>query len=449
MRRYFLCFMAALLLGMCLPFPAFAMTADDITAEAAVLMDLDTGQVLYDKHMHKRSYPASTTKIMTGLLAMENGFPGEILTVTESAIDIDEPESSNIALTPGEELTLDDAMYALMLPSANDVANVIAEHIAGSKEEFARMMTTKAKQIGAFNTNFSNAHGLHEQSHYTTPYDLALITRYAAGDALFMRYFGEDLHTMPATNKQPLERPFTNYQYMLVKGTRFYNADVIGGKIGYTTPAKHTMSTVATKNGRTLVCVVMGCGRDEKFTDTQALLDFGFGEFTKITIPKEEIAPYIASILEDGAQIGEVRLTANSDIDFLLHNSIDPAAVQFSPTIPATYSRDDKPSGTLSLVAEAESEAIPSLLATKSLVSARTIYPLPALDEEEESSPPATLPIPLGWMIVIGGVFLLVVVFSFLRYRRYLRRKARLERLNRRLRTAANKPETSRYGAMR
>jgi D-alanyl-D-alanine carboxypeptidase (penicillin-binding protein 5/6) len=449
MQRYFPILLATLFLVVSLPCPAFAMTADDITAEAAILMDLDTGQVLYDKHMHKRSYPASTTKIMTGLLAVENGFPGEILTVTESAIDIDEPDSSNIALTPGEELTLDDAMYALMLPSANDVANVIAEHIAGNQTDFAQLMTTKAKQIGAFNTNFSNAHGLHENSHYTTPYDLALITRYAAGDKVFMRYFGADLHTMPATNKQPQERPFTNYQYMLVKGTRFYNADVIGGKVGYTTPAKHTMSTVATKNGRTLVCVVMGCGRDEKFTDTQALLDFGFGEFTKVTIPKEEVDPYIVPVMENGEQIGEMQLSANSDIDFLLHNSLDPAAVQFSPTIPDTYSRDDKPGATLSLVADAENEAIPSLLATKSLVSQRTLYPVPTLEEQEKDSPPATLPISTGWIIAISGVLFLLAVFSFLRYRRYRRRKARLARLNRRLRKAEDRSAANHYSAMR
>jgi D-alanyl-D-alanine carboxypeptidase len=449
MRRYFPILLAALLLSVCLPCPAFAVTLDDITAEAAILMDYDTGQVLYSKNIHKRMYPASTTKIMTGILAVENGFPGEILTVTESAIDIDEPDSSNIALTPGEELMLDDALYALMLPSANDAANVIAEHIAGSKADFAQMMTTKAKQIGALNTNFSNAHGLHEQSHYTTPYDLALITRYAAGDKVFMRYFGADHHTMPPTNKQPQERPFTNYQYMLVKGTRFYNEDVIGGKIGYTTPAKHTMSTVATRDGRTLICVVMGCGRDEKFTDTQALLDFGFGEFTSITIPKEEVAPYIVPILEDGAQIGEIQLTANSDIAFLLHNSVDAAAVQFTAELPAAYSRDDTPDAAFSLVADAENEAIPSLLATKTLVSQRKLYPTPDVAEEDENQAPATFPIPVGWMIAMSGVLAVVAVFSFVRYRRYRRRKARLERLNRRLRKTADRSEAKHYSTMR
>lgn len=255
---------------------ASAISGADITSETAVLMDAETGEVLFEKDMNKRMSPASVTKIMTGLLAVEQTLPQEIITVSDAATDLP-PGSSYIALSPGERLSVKDALYALMLPSANDAANALAEHISGSQQGFVALMNHRAKEIGAFNTNFENAHGLDSDNHKTTAYDLALITREAINNEDFLIYSGMGNYTMPATNIAA-ERGFVNQQYMLVDTSRFYNSDVIAGKVGYTRMAGHTMSTVAVRDGRVLICVVMNTSRDDKYYDTEKLLTFGFDE---------------------------------------------------------------------------------------------------------------------------------------------------------------------------
>ncbi|MDL2233243.1 D-alanyl-D-alanine carboxypeptidase [Ruminococcaceae bacterium OttesenSCG-928-L11] len=439
MKRFSILLLAALVALAVWPPRAYAVSRGDIVSKAAVLIDADTGQILFDKNMDERVYPASTTKIMTGVIAMEHGFPGELLTVTESAIDIMEPASSNISLTPGEELTLDDAMYALMLPSANDAANVIAEHIAGSQEAFVDMMNAQARAIGAVDTHFVNAHGLHEEEHYTTARDMATITRYAVGNEMFMRYFGADRHTMAATNKQPWERPFSNYQYMLMSTSRFYNPDVIAGKIGFTTPAGHTMSTVAQKDGRTLICVVMGSpNRDQKFYDTQTLLDFGFDEFTQIVIPGKDYDSFIVPIRESGEDIGEVEFLAGADFTFLLHNSIDPDRVTFSADAPDVLAQGEKPSATVMVAADAEEEAIPSVLAVVPLVT-RTNKAVTVAAHLETEKPQATAgqTVLIAVCVVLGAAIVLFALYFISAYRR---RQARLRRLERRNRERTPEP---------
>ncbi|MDR2933432.1 MAG: hypothetical protein LBV27_10045 [Oscillospiraceae bacterium] len=417
-----------------MPATGYALDTKNIYSDAAVLMDADTGQVLYDKNMHTRIYPASTTKIMTGILAVEQCFPGEILTVSSAAVNIDEPMSSNINLTPGEELTMDSAMYALMLPSANDAANVIAEHVAGSQAQFAKMMTEKARLIGAVNTNFANAHGLHDPAHYTTAYDMALITRYAGGSSAFMRYFGADLYTMPATNTYSAERSFSNYQYMLIKTSQFFNEDVIGGKVGYTTPAKHTMSTLATRDGRTLICVTMGSNnRNEKFYDTQKLLDFGFEEFTRVTVPKNDFGGLRVPVRQAGEPVGDVLFRPSADFTFLLHNSADIADVRFSYETPDYYDRDGVIQATVSLVAESGEERVPTVLMTSTLAPEMHVRALPA--SVAAGDVPKPVAVNLASILIFGiCATTLIVMIGAMRYHRVQkRRRARLARMNRRL----------------
>ena len=157
-----------------------------ILSESAVLIDASSGTILAQKNADKKMYPASLTKIMTAILAIELGELTDVITV-----DDDTPfeiEGSHIALEPGEILTLKDLLYALMLPSANDAASVIAKHYGGSLENFVKMMNQKAKELGAYNTNFTNPHGLHDTNHYSTAADLALITKYAMENDTFKLY---------------------------------------------------------------------------------------------------------------------------------------------------------------------------------------------------------------------------------------------------------------------
>jgi D-alanyl-D-alanine carboxypeptidase (penicillin-binding protein 5/6) len=414
---------------------AAAAVADDIVSEAALLMDAKTGQVLFQKRGEEQMFPASMTKIVTGLLAAERLTMEEIAEVTESAVNIEEWNSSNIALSPGERLPVDSLMYGLMLPSANDAANVLAEHIAGNQRDFAQLMTERARQAGATNTRFANAHGLHDPRHYTTALDMARITRDAINNPVFMQYFGAATHTIPATNLQPEERPFTNYQYMLVDTTDHYDPRVFGGKVGYTNEARHTMSTAATQDGRTLICVVMSSeGRNDKFRDTALLLDFGFDEFYGITIPKEELKGLETEITEGGKKTADIRFEAEEDFTALLHESVEESAVTQKLSREGPFDAAEEPKVTLELTAAQQNAAIPARLGEISLAASIT----EVVPEEPEPEPPPPEPEPVRlwqrpWFIpaVAGAVILLTAVIAIAARHAEMerRRKRRRERI--------------------
>ena len=412
---------------------AGALDAVDILSETAILMDAVTGQILFDKDGDKQVYPASTTKIMTAVLAVENAYPAEMMTTSESAVKLGEPNSSTIALTEGEELAMEDALYALMLPSANDAANVIAEHVAGDQASFARMMTEKAHMIGALNTNFTNAHGLHNPEHYTTARDMAIMTQYAAGDSRFMQYFGADYYTIPATNKQGSERPLTNYQYMLLKTSRFYYEGVIGGKVGFTNPAKNTMSTIAKRNGRTLIAVVMGSSyHDDKFRDTKRLLDYGFDEFVPLTIKSDNIEPFEVPIVEGGIEVGSASLRGGADVTFLIHDSADPSQVTVKIECPKAFERNGKITGEARYYAESEAGA-PELLGAVPLKIQTQIYDIvtASLNLDGRQKVGGGFGIGAGWILFSLLICFLSYLLIFRLFRWYNIRKKRRERMRR------------------
>ncbi|WRS27991.1 D-alanyl-D-alanine carboxypeptidase family protein [Oscillospiraceae bacterium MB08-C2-2] len=321
--------------------PASADEKLSIVSEAAVLMDASTGQVLYQKNMDRKMYPASTTKIMTGILASQYSDMNGMVTVSEDAVKLPW-DSSHIALSPGETLPLSELMYATMLASANDAANVVAEHVAGSESDFAVLMNQKAQEIGARNTHFVNPSGLHDSNHYTTAYDLALITRYGIQNPIFMSYFGTSHHTVPSTNLQPEERPLTNYQYMLLPESANYYADVIGGKVGYTREAQHTMSTVAVRDGRTLICVVLkSSNRNTKFSDTRQLLNYGFEQFSPVAIPKEQVGEQSAALYSGGERVGAVTFTAPQAYTVLLPSYLNKSDIQYKVDLPRAFDVQD------------------------------------------------------------------------------------------------------------
>lgn len=181
LRRLFFCLIAGFIMlnGLVLNTNAVESEEPNVSSEAAVLMDAGTGQILYQKNMDQKEYPASTTKIMTVLLALENGEFDDVLTMSHDAVFSILRGSSHIALTTDEQITLEQAVYAALLASANDAANGIAEYVSGSMEAFAEKMTERAHELGAINTHFVNAHGLDDENHYTTAHDLALIMQEA------------------------------------------------------------------------------------------------------------------------------------------------------------------------------------------------------------------------------------------------------------------------------
>lgn len=267
---------------------AYNMAAQ-IKSEAVVLMDGDTGQVLFEKNMNSRMHPASITKIMTALIALEKGKLNDTVTMSYDAVWSVGRDTSHIALDEGEQITLEQALYALSIESANDAANGIAELIGGSMTDFARQMTIKAKELGALNTNFTNAHGLHDENHYTTAYDMALILSEAVKNPEFTKIFTAVIYDMPPTNKQPEARTF-NRKNSLIEGPYKYDG-TIAEKTGYTNDAGFTYAAAARRDGRTLVAVVMKSpDQIARWEDTAALFDYGFNEFIPVRYSAAEFA---------------------------------------------------------------------------------------------------------------------------------------------------------------
>lgn len=415
-----------------------ALSEEDISSFYAVLMDAKTGQVLYDKNMSQRAYPASTTKIMTGLLVTENCSMNDYVTVSESALDIDEWNSSNIALSTGEKLPVDSAMYALFLPSANDAANVLSEHVAGTQQDFAQMMTQRAHAMGAFNTQFQNAHGLHDDNHYTTAYDMAVITRCAIQNQTFLKYFGTPAYTIPGTNHQPIERPFTNYQYMLVKETRFFDPSVIGGKVGYTTEAQHTMSTVAEKYGRTLICVVMKSpNRYDKFYDTEKLFQYGFEEFREISLPASRFSNVTVDMIGDENASGAVSFYSDSDFTALLHRDYNLDDITIDYAFPEYFGVGDTIPTSVNITIDPKKNTLPAFLGIQPLVADISLdIPSSAVPVSApiNTKPAATSPWIYLLYVFLGlfaGVMLLMLRRVYVLKKRH---RQRIERLNRRIR---------------
>lgn len=299
----------------------------DIIAETAILMDGATGEILYDKNIHRQMYPASTTKILTAILAIENSKLDQIVT-----IDSETPftEGSRIYLLEGEQLTVEQLLNALLLESANDAAIALAKHVSGSVEEFAKLMNEKAAELGALNSNFANPNGLPDENHVTTAYDLAIIAKHAMKNETFRRIVSTDtVYHIPATDKQD-ERNFLTRNRLMwdTKESLYYNGKYIspkyeyatGIKTGYTIAAGNCLVSSAKKDGREVIAVALKSDPNNIFLDSIKLLEKGLNQYKNITI------------LEKGENVG----------NFAIKNGIEPSVngvVDFSiiKTVPLDW----------------------------------------------------------------------------------------------------------------
>lgn len=251
-----------------------------VYADGAIVMEASTGLILYEKNMDQTYYPASITKIMTAMLAIENSNLGDVVTFSKNAVYDVDLQSSRIGIDVGEQLTVQQCLYAILLASANEVSYALAEHVAGSMPAFVDMMNERAKELGCKNTHFVNPHGLPDNNHYTTSYDMALITREAMKNETFRKIFATRTYKIPPTNIQPETRPLGNHHKFILKQDYLYDG-CIGGKTGYTNAARYTLVTVAKRGDLELICVIMhDDSGDHQYTDTQKLLDFGYDNFS-------------------------------------------------------------------------------------------------------------------------------------------------------------------------
>lgn len=268
-------------------------SARSITAESAIVMEINTGTILYEKNINDEHYPASITKIMTTLLCLENASLTDTVTFSEKAVNSIEPGSSHLWIAANEQISMEDCLYGIMLMSANEACNGVAEHVAGSIEGFVDMMNEKAKALGCKNTHFANPNGLWMEDHYTSAYDMALIASAAMKNSVFRKITGTKTYTIPKTNLNK-KRALYNKHNMLYPITypKYGYEYCIGGKTGYTNIARWTLVTFAKKDDLELVCVVMktaGPPRVEpnEYTDTIKLMNYAIENYEKHSLKNE------------------------------------------------------------------------------------------------------------------------------------------------------------------
>ncbi len=258
-----------------------------VASECAVLMDADSGAILYAKNMDLEKFPASTTKVMTCLLAAEKCSMDEMITFSTEAVFGIERGSSNCGMDVGQSITVEEALYCVMLYSANEVAAALAEHISGSIEEFAHLMNERALELGCTHTHFTNPHGLPDDEHMTTAHDLALIARAFNANETLRKIASSKEYTVYATATQP--DTFTMYNHHKMFPGFTYSYDFFTwGKTGYTNLARSTLVSAARKGSTNLICVVMKAENPNHYTDTRALFDYGFESFQKLNIAENE-----------------------------------------------------------------------------------------------------------------------------------------------------------------
>lgn len=289
----------------------------DLSGESAILIDGDSGQILFEKNSHEKLYPASTTKIMTGILALELGNMNDTVVIDDEIVQL--TDGSHIALEPGERVNFEDLLYGVMVQSANDAALAIAKHVGGDIDKFVGLMNDKAKEIGAMDTHFVNPNGLPHDDHVTTAYDLSLIGQYAMKNPEFRQIVGNWNYQIPTSNKKDEVRHLNSNNRLLyssrkidvngqIKPIKYEGAT--GMKTGYTVAAQNCLVASATRGNQNLIAVILKANGREVFSDAHKLFDCGFGDYKKISIAakgefvdnielSEGITPTVIGAVED------------------------------------------------------------------------------------------------------------------------------------------------------
>lgn len=264
--------------------------APAITSEAGIVMDIDSGAILYAKNIDTQHYPASITKVLTALVALENSELTDIVTVKQEDVEFLEPGDSYIGLKPGEEITMEDALYGTLLASGNEAAHAVASSVEGGYDNFLKLMNEKAKELGCMNSNFTNSHGLHDDNHYTSARDMALIGSAVFKKEAFRKITATLQYTIPTTNITDVTRTIGQNHKMLYNWRSQYYEYCVGGKTGFTDQSLNTLVTFATKDDVNLVAVVLKAnGNTYTYADTRTMFDYAFENFSKFSVTKEMV----------------------------------------------------------------------------------------------------------------------------------------------------------------
>ncbi len=370
-----------------------------VEADAAILIDLDTGKTLYEKNADEKCYPASVTKIMTALLAVEAIEKGDLklkqeITVSREALaSITDPDAVTIFLTTGEKIRVQDLLYATLLPSANDAANVLAFAVGGNLGAFLDMMNVRASRLGCTGTHFTTPNGLHDDDHYTTARDLSKIAMEAMNHDLFREIVGTQVYKMGKTSYSP-EREINNTNYMLHPSSKGYYEYAIGIKTGYTSKAGHCLvaeverktkdKETAKKTGlkkRHFLSVILGADRDgynsnTAFEKTIAMMEHAYNDFTYQTIVRKNYVLTSASV-ELSEEGDSVDLKTAESVEDWVEGTIDPTKIQFEISadteLTAPVTKGDV-LGSARVIYDGEDYGKVDLVASESLALSRKLY---------------------------------------------------------------------------
>ena len=336
--------LCAVLLMICVFVPGAAAAGPALSATRAYcIIDADTGLVLAQQNMNEELHPASITKVMTLGLACEKAqgdWDGKKLTVShEDVYSLAGTDSSHIALLEGEEVPLTDALYATQMASANDGANLLAEYFGGGTiADGVEKMNAKVKELGLAHTHFSNPHGISDEDHYTSCYDMAQILRWALEQPGFEQVFTRnEMYTMDPTNIQPVTRYFSQQDKLRIGSSRYHVGSVKGSKLGYTNTARYSYACLAEQNGVRLICVTMQSELStDKYNDVRTLLDYAFSTFTGYTdLPARGVTAQLP-VMGGGGSLGTVTVS-DPGVRLLLADGLTAEDVDVALELPETY----------------------------------------------------------------------------------------------------------------
>ena len=388
--------------------------APETLSPGVILMEESTGTILYEKNMDEAHYPASITKIMTTLLALENGNLSDMVTFSDDAIN--NTEGSGIARDYGEQMTLEQCLYGVMLESANECAYAVAEHVGGTVENFVDMMNAKAKELGCTNTHFANPHGLQDENHYTTAHDMALIAQAAYQNETFRIIIGTKMYTIPPTNKHAEETVLRNHHDMLCT---YHNANrkylypyCVGGKTGYTATANSTLVTYAEKDGMTLICVVMDTQSPNQFIDTVNLFDYAFDNFQVLNVAEND-TDYSAETTVDNGNLDNIAPFVELDKDAVI---VLPKTAEFSDTSSSVEYNDSDPeiAGSITYTYAGRNVGKADIKTTGVVVEGYA-FDNESTEEEEQEVVSTVQVRPIVVVLLIVAVILLGVLLFFLK----------------------------------
>lgn len=396
--------------------------------QSILLFELNSQSILYSKSANKKMYPASITKIMTAILALELGNLDDEITVDdETPYEI---YGSHIALEPGEVLSLKDLLYALMLPSANDAASVIAKKYGGSIEGFAKLMNDKAKELGANDTNFVNPHGLHDDNHYTTASDLMKIVTYAMKNETFREIVKTPRYEIPATNKKEARAIITTNNLLLNTSTSYIQVDgkyisreyegAAGIKNGYTPQAGNCLISYVEKNGMGLVAIVLNGSGTELYTDTHNLFNYGFDNFELKYIAKANEFVKEIEVL-DGTE--KIALVTESDTQVVLEKG---TSIELTPSI--KLNEITLPIKKGDVLGKIEYKQGDNVVASTNIISTSTVDSVEASKYITDNTSPNESNIPTPIKVIIAIIIGIILLRIYNKIRIYLIRKKRKKR---------------------